>query len=301
MTSPPPQPGLSATTAISTGDERFEFGRNWSRFLATVDEKRISAARESLRRLLGETPLASRRFLDAGCGSGLFSLAAHLEGAEVVSFDYDPQCVACTHEMQRRFGDANGSPWRIERGSLLDETYLRGLGEFDVVYCWGVAHHTGAMWSAIENLWPAVRPGGRIVLAIYNDQQYISRLWAGIKRVYQKLPGFLRPVYVAGIGAVLFAWRLLVTLMASALRLVTFRNPFVPFLNWARETQARGMHGWYDLVDWVGGWPFEVARPEELFRYLRDRGFRLTELVTCSGHGCNELVFEREARSAVKD
>jgi 2-polyprenyl-6-hydroxyphenyl methylase/3-demethylubiquinone-9 3-methyltransferase len=53
------------------------------------------------------------------------------------------------------------------------------------------------------------------------------------------------------------------------------------------------MHAWYDLVDWVGGWPFEVAKPEEIFRFFRDRGFTLQELTTCSGHGCNEFVFIR--------
>ena len=288
---------MTAPATVPDGDalttERFAFGRNWSRFLATIDESRITAAGDSLGKLLGASELKGQRFLDAGCGSGLFSLAASRAGAEVVSFDYDPDCVACTSELRRRFSGGEAAPWRIERGSLLDEPYLRSLGTFDVVYCWGVAHHTGAMWQAIDNLLPAVAPNGRIVLAIYNDQQYISRLWSGIKRLYQRLPGFPRPLYVAAIGSATFFKRLAVTCLASLLRLVTFRNPLVPFLNWYRETQARGMHGWYDLVDWVGGWPFEVAQPEEIFRHLRDQGFTLRELVTCPGHGCNEFVFER--------
>lgn len=290
---------MTDTVPVLAGDAlpsgRFAFGRNWSRFLTTIDESRIEAAGTSLRKLLGFESLAGKKFLDAGCGSGLFSLAASRAGAEVVSFDYDPECVACASELRRRFSRASAASWRIERGSLLDEPYLRELGPFDLVYCWGVAHHTGAMWQAIDNLLPAVAPRGQIVLAIYNDQQYLSRLWSGIKRLYQRLPSPLRPLYVAAIGSAMFFKRLAVTCLASLLRLVTCRNPFVPFLNWCRETQARGMHGWYDLVDWVGGWPFEVAPPEAIFRHLRDQGFTLRELVTCPGHGCNEFVFERTA------
>lgn len=296
MSSSIPTPGQSTAVVPVKNDDRFAFGRNWSCFLEAIDESRIQAAGESLEKLLSGASLSGQRFLDAGCGSGLFSLVAYRRGAEVVSFDYDLDCVACSRELQRRFAEGPAaSSWRIERGSLLDADFMRDLGEFDVVYCWGVAHHTGAMWEAIGNLRSRIRPGGTIVLAIYNDQQYVSRLWAGIKRWYQRLPRWLRPLYVASIGSVLFLWRLVVTLLASGLRLITLRNPLVPILNWSREYQARGMHGWYDLVDWVGGWPFEVARPEEIFRYFRDHGFRLVELVTCSGHGCNEFVFRRES------
>ena len=86
------------------------------------------------------------------------------------------------------------------------------------------------------------------------------------------------------------------TCAASLVRLLLLRNPLVPFTNWFGETQARGMHGWHDLTDWVGGWPFEVARPETVFRYLRDRGFQLQELTTSVGHGCNEFVFVRASQ-----
>lgn len=283
---------VPAQSAAATEDH-FEFGQNWSRFLSTLDDQRIADARKSMQKLLQVDNLKQHRFLDAGSGSGLFSLAANQLGADVTSIDIDPQCVACTHTLKGRFG-SNAENWSILEGSLTDRDFLGSLGDFDIVYCWGVAHHTGQMWACIENLLPVVKPGGTIVLAIYNDEQYISRIWHGIKRIYQRLPGFLRPIYVAAIGSMTFLKRLIVTLLASCLRLITLRNPFVPFLNWARETQARGMHGWYDLVDWVGGWPFEVAKPEAIFRFLRDRGFTLQELTTSSGHGCNEFVFTRK-------
>ncbi len=270
----------------------FAFGKNWSDFLSRLDDTRIAAAEQSLISLLNRNELTGCRFLDAGSGSGLFSLAAFRLGASVVSFDIDADSVACTQHLQKQFGTEERT-WDVQHGSLLDEAFLEHLGMFDVVYCWGVAHHTGSMWQAVDHLAERVRPGGCLVLAIYNDQQYVSRLWRGIKKIYQKLPGPLRPVLTAGVGVVLFVRRLVVTCLAMLLRLVTLRNPLVPASRWIRETQGRGMHRWYDLVDWVGGWPFETARPEDVFRFLRDRGFRLQELTTTPGHGCNEFVFVR--------
>src|SRR5438105_7182534 len=130
--------------------ERFGFGENWSRFLELLDEGRISRAEESLKGMLEVESLAGRSFLDIGSGSGLFSLAARRLGARVHSFDYDPKSVACTQEVRRRFY-FNDPDWVIERGSVLDESYLKSLGQFNIVYSWGVLHHTGAMWQALEN------------------------------------------------------------------------------------------------------------------------------------------------------
>jgi len=279
-------------TDSGSHDTPFEFGKNWARFLTTLTDDRIRIAEDSLRNLLQMNALDGCTFLDAGSGSGLFSLAAYRLGAEVISFDVDRESVACTEELKRRYcHDKNR--WRVHRGSLLDQAFLNTTVECDIVYCWGVAHHTGNMWYAIENILPLVKPGGSIVLAIYNDQLYISRAWRGVKRIYQRLPAFIRPLYVIAIGFSGFAKRLAVTVIACLLRLVTLRNPVTPLTKWVAETQSRGMHGWYDLVDWVGGWPFEVARPEEVFRHLRDRGFVLRELTTSVGHGCNEFRFVR--------
>ena len=276
--------------------DRFEFGHNWSRFLSTLDDQRITAAEESVKSLLKCDSLEGAKFLDAGSGSGLFSLAAFRLSAQVKSFDLDPQSVACTNSLKQRYAK-DSDRWTVIQGSLTDSAFLESLGKFDVVYCWGVAHHTGAMWSVIENLLKRVNPDGLIVLAIYNDQLYISKIWDLVKRIYLRLPRFLRPLYVAAIGSTTFFKRLFVTLLACGLRLITFRNPIQPISNWIHEGRSRGMHAWYDLVDWVGGWPFEVAKPEEIFRFARDRGFSLVELVTCPGHGCNEFVFRRNVAS----
>src|SRR5438876_1807533 len=130
--------------------ERFEFGKNWSRFLILPDEPRIVRAEQSLKQMLEIDSLEGRSFLDIGSGSGLFSLVARRLGARVHSFDYDPNSVACTKELRRRYFN-NDPDWRIEEGSALDLDYLKSLGTFDIVYSWGVLHHTGAMWTALDN------------------------------------------------------------------------------------------------------------------------------------------------------
>lgn len=142
--------------------ERFEFGANWARFLSVLNEERIDAAQASLCRMLEVEDLKGKTFLDIGSGSGLFSLAARRLGACVHSFDYDPQSVGCTAELKRRYFPEDAD-WTVEEGSVLDTGYLQGLGQFDVVYSWGVLHHTGAMWQALENVAPLVAGGGAVV------------------------------------------------------------------------------------------------------------------------------------------
>jgi 2-polyprenyl-3-methyl-5-hydroxy-6-metoxy-1,4-benzoquinol methylase len=277
-------------------DDRFQFGANWTRFLETVDESRIAAAVASLQQMLGVERLDGQRFLDVGSGSGLFSLAAQRLGAQVHSFDYDPQSVACTEEMRRRFG-SDSPPWKVEQGSALDAAYLNQLPPANVVYSWGVLHHTGQMWPAIDLVSQRVQPSGLFFLSIYNDQGQTSDRWKQVKSLYQRLPGWLQPVLAAMVGAMLLLNRVGAALVSFLLRLITLRNPFTPMQTLARDVRkrdARGMHRWYDLVDWVGGWPFEVARPEEVFDFLRPRGFELERLKTCGGGmGCNEFVFRR--------
>jgi 2-polyprenyl-6-hydroxyphenyl methylase/3-demethylubiquinone-9 3-methyltransferase len=265
---------------------RFGFGANWRRFLATVDEDRIAQAATSLAEALRQPSLAGRRFLDAGCGSGLFSLAARRLGASVVSFDYDPESVACAEELRRRF-DGSSRDWSVQEGSVLDAAFLESLGRFDVVYSWGVLHHTGALWAALQLVAERVEPGGVLYTSIYNDQGWASRAWLGVKRTYNRLPRGLRFVVVVPSLAVLWGPRLVIETLRG--------HPGRAWNAYARS--SRGMSPWRDVVDWVGGLPFEVARPDEVFAYCRDRGFILRTLKTqAGGHGCNEFVFERTHR-----
>ena len=186
---------MSADHELDTSS-RFEFGANWAQFLALLNDERIDAAVDSLKEFLGVDSLQGKRFLDIGSGSGLFSLAARRLGAVVTSFDFDPQSVACTRELKRRYFP-DDDQWRIEQGSALDKDYLDGLGKFDVVYSWGVLHHTGAMWLGIENAIGRVKEeGGKLFIAIYNDQGWKSHLWWFIKSFYNRLPRILKTPFV---------------------------------------------------------------------------------------------------------
>lgn len=262
----------------------FAFGRNWQRFLRVLDEDRIAATETYLRTVLETGRLDGLRFLDIGSGSGLSSLAAWRLGADVHSFDYDPASVACTAELRRRYCPS-GNRWRVEHGSALDAAYLGGLGTFDVVHAWGVLHHTGAMAQALANAAIPLAPGGRLVVAIYNDEGLRSRIWRMIKRAYNALPPVLRVPYAClVIGAV--------EGHAVARHLVTLR-PHVYLREWVGfgRGRDRGMSRIYDWVDWIGGYPFEVARPEAIFEFYRRRGLTLQWLRTTLGLGCNEFVF----------
>src|SRR5256714_1635598 len=266
--------------------ERFEFGKNWGRFLDVLDEARIVRAEESLKQMLEVENLEGKSFLDIGSGSGLFSLAARRLGALVHSFDYDPHSVACTKELRRRYFN-NDPDWRIEEGSALDVEYMRSLGTFDVVYSWGVLHHTGAMWKALENAQLGVASGGKLFVAIYNDLGSRSRRWRWIKRTYCDRPKILKTPF----ALIVIAPEETRSFMSSLLRL----RPGEYLKSWTRYDSNRGMNRWRDIIDWVGGYPYEVAKPEEIFDFYRARGFQLTKL-KCGGVGlgCNEFVFQRE-------
>src|SRR6185503_2410149 len=160
-----------------------------------LDEARIGEAQESLKQMLEIEDLEGKSFLDIGSGSGLFSLAARRLGARVHSLDYDPQSVACTRELRRRYAP-NDPAWTVEEGSALDCDYLTSLGRFDVVYSWGVLHHTGKMWDALDAALLPVAPGGRLFIAIYNDTGKETIRWRRIKRIYNALPAPLKTLFI---------------------------------------------------------------------------------------------------------
>lgn len=264
------------------GQERFEFGENWREFLENLTEERIKEAEKSLQEWLNTENLDGKTFLDIGSGSGLFSLAARNMGARVYSFDYDENSVGCTRYLKDKYykDDEN---WTVERGDILDKDYLTKLDKYDIVYSWGVLHHTGNMYQALKNAERLVAEHGVLFIAIYNDQGRASKMWKKVKITYNRCPKALRGLVV--IPCFIRMWG------PTTIRDILKGRPFY---TWRTYVKQRGMSPKHDVIDWIGGYPFEVAKPEEIFDFFHGRGYTLEKLFTAAGgKACNQYVFKK--------
>ncbi|NLO92145.1 MAG: class I SAM-dependent methyltransferase [Elusimicrobia bacterium] len=269
-------------TTPSKHELRFSFGKNWRDYLRSLNTHKIEQAENSLRAMLRVRNLEGKTFLDAGSGSGLFSLAARRLGAKVTSFDYDAVSVECTESLKQAYCK-NDAYWTVLRGDVLDAQWLASLGRFDVVYSWGVLHHTGDMRRALDNARSAVKDGGQLFIALYNDQGVQSSFWKAVKYSYNRLPASVRGALI--LPALARIWG--PTLVKDTLKLSPLRT-------WNSYSMERGMSPWHDVLDWVGGYPFEVAAVDDVIRLMDGKGFALSNLKTVfGGHGCNEYVFHR--------
>jgi 2-polyprenyl-3-methyl-5-hydroxy-6-metoxy-1,4-benzoquinol methylase len=277
------------TSTIENKREAFAFGKNWQNFVENhLNEERIEEATESLLKFCGKDCIKDKTFLDIGCGSGLFSLAALRLGAKkVLSMDIDEDSVSCSKNLKQMIGDPDN--WEVLKGSVLDEAFMDDLGKFDFVYSWGVLHHTGAMWKAIDNAIAKVDNNGSLYLAIYNKAdgfQFMpdgrignSMLWFLEKKIYIKLPAILQSVIdFACMFAMIFVY------------LLTLRNPIKMITS---HKHLRGMSWAVDIKDWLGGYPYEYASADEIFVYVKAQGFNLANLKTNNGLLNNEFLFTR--------
>lgn len=260
---------------------RFAFGQNWQEFLKQLDDKAIEKALNSLVKFLGTEGVKNKTFIDIGCGSGLFSYSAYLLGASrIVSFDYDINSVNATKILWEKAGKPEN--WKIEQGSALDNEYLKNLGKFDIVYSWGVLHHTGNMYQAIENTAKMVSPNGTYYIALYNkiEGRFGTSLWYKIKKKYNS-GGILTKKLIEWVY--IFIYYILAPLMS-------FKNPFKFMKEYGA---ARGMNWRRDVTDWVGGYPYEDSSPGEIFTFVTEKfpNFKLVKMKTTSSIGCNTFVF----------
>jgi 2-polyprenyl-6-hydroxyphenyl methylase/3-demethylubiquinone-9 3-methyltransferase len=268
-------PGRSGDLGV---EWRYDFGRNWSALAEGFEEDHVVRAGKDLQRLVGD--IAGRTFLDLGCGSGLHSVAALRLGASSVhAIDYDPRCVEVARATLRRF--APDGCWRVEQADLLARQTLPNQ-RFDLVYSWGVLHHTGDMWSAIRNSAALVASRGSLAIAIY-VRTPLCGVWRFEKQLYSKYK-WLRPaIKLPFIAALLLA------------RAIRHRDAVAYVRNYRR---ARGMEFMVDVDDWLGGFPYESASPEELKIFVEGLGFRLKQSFNTGrrlgilGSGCGEWQFE---------
>lgn len=266
---------------------RFGFGRNWKKYLAGLSDADIEIAKRSLLAMV-PTPagvsaaeaIKGKRFLDVGCGSGLFSLCARSAGCRVVSFDYDPDSVACAAELRDRYFPGD-SDWTVLQGSVLDKDFLRSLGTHDIVYAWGVLHHTGDMWNALVNVAGLTSTGGALCVAIYNDCGRRSQIWHGIKRFYN-----------VNVATKIATSTVFVPYLLGRRAIASIRKGENLFATYNRE---RGMHVLTDIMDWIGGYPYEYARYEQIVQFYREREFVASKVLPTTGIGNHQFCFVNTA------
>jgi 2-polyprenyl-3-methyl-5-hydroxy-6-metoxy-1,4-benzoquinol methylase len=270
---------MSMHESIPGSKSKFAFGKNWKDFVDhNFSEVTLEASKKKLLSFLELPNLNGLSFVDFGSGSGLHSLAALEVGAEkVLSIDFDNDSVSCA--LQLRDQSKYEGKWEVKQGSLLDKNFLETLPKFDIVYCWGVAHHTGDMWTALQNMNQTVKPGGRIFLAIYNhvEGKLGSKMWHKIKKLYNTSPAFIKTIMEC-----------LYILFNFTMLILKFNNPFSVI---KKYKEKRGMSWKTDLVDWLGGYPYEYASVKEIFDFYKARGFELQNIKTTNYIGCNQFLF----------
>lgn len=261
----------------------FSFGKNWQNFLKTLNNEKIKEAKKSLTDFLGgEENIKGKTFVDIGCGSGLFSLAAlRLGASRIVSVDIDNASVACVKYLYKK----EGAPkqWDIQTGSALNKEFINTLGAFDIVYSWGVLHHTGNMYQALENVTSLVNNKGNLYIALYNDNQRImegsSSFWLSVKKLYNLSPWLVKKVmetiytayYITGL-------------------ILNGKNPITYIQNYQ---SLRGMNFMTDIKDWLGGYPYEYASIEKIVSFYDNLGFRCNKTNPARSIGCNEFLIKK--------
>jgi len=261
-------------TDLLAVESHFSFGENWKSFVSIIDRARMDAASISLNRLFPNDELKDVEMIDIGCGSGLSTWSAVKLGAKHVDcVDIDQNSVdAASMFLSRHLP--------VERWSVRKASVFEIKGSYDVVYSWGVLHHTGDMWGAIKHASSLVAPGGKLCIALYGKGR-LCGFWRQEKKFYTQSPRVLQWLIRSIYKAVWFAYFV-----------CRGRNPF----SFIRNYGDRGMDWSHDVHDWLGGYPYESATPTEVEAFLKRLNFSLVRSFTSKPNltsGCDEYVAVR--------
>lgn len=269
---------------------RFGFGKNWEDYIKKhFSEERVEISRKHMLSFLGMEDLKGKTFLDIGCGSGLHSLAALRSGAEkICSFDYDPDSVATARRLKEFAG--NPSHWEIHQGSILDKEFLRTIEPADIVYSWGVLHHTGSMWEAMDSTAGLGKKSSLYYIALYDYETHVNptpEFWLDVKQRYNKSSEWGKRKM-----ELWYIWRFM----------LHGNIPFLPILLlpillvrifWYKK--SRGMAFYNDVKDWLGGWPMEFAKRADAREWAEKNGLEILTMKT--GEANTEYLFRHASES----
>jgi len=266
-----------------TDERRFEFGKNWKDFIERhYNQDLVDVSKRHILGVLKRGDLKGLRVLDIGCGSGLHSMAMFQAGVTALhSFDYDPNSVAATEMLHQKAGSP--ATWTIQQGSVLDDSFMSSLPTYDLVYSWGVLHHTGEVWKAVDLAAARVVPGGLFYIALYSadvQKNPPPEFWLQVKQKYVN-SGWLVRRWMDW----WYVWRFMM-----------HRNPtLIPVVlkRMRDHSKTRGMNMFTDIRDWLGGWPMEFVWDADAIKFCEQRGFILREILT--GEANTEFLFERRA------
>ena len=285
--------------------DKFSFGKNWISYSKNITKKNISNSEKDLKFFL-KNNIKNKDFLDIGCGSGLSSFAARNLRANVTSYDKDFFSTKCTKELKKKYCK-NDKKWKIlNYGDVLNSNFCKRLGKFDIIYSWGVLHHTGNQKKALENIFFNSKKGSIFFIALYNDQGTKSKNWKIIKYTYN----FLRfwPIQVIFASLIMLINILRVHVFTFNNVSINFKkyknNPkliiknqfraFKTFLSYIKNYKRyRGMSYWHDQIDWIGGYPYEVSKPNDIINFFKQKNCKLMKIKINKGYGNNIYLFKK--------
>jgi ubiquinone/menaquinone biosynthesis C-methylase UbiE len=213
--------------------------------------------------------------LDAGCGTGIFSIIFATNGAgRVTGIDISEGSLQTARGLKKKFNLENADFQKQDMLALpfSDES-------FDIVWAWGTVHHTTDPFRAITELLRILKPSGSILLAVYKRTR-LTFLHEIIRKTLLRAPRK--------------TWKGLARVMAF------FLSPVI-FLFKKREKSRRGEKLEELIIDWYFVPIRHYYKPEEIRGFLEERGLVIEKYLPASGRFDSTSNFIFKARKSPQD